>query len=106
MCVLEGWRMIGKRTGGPLRTFPERIGADTARDYESMDMPTALRPQALMAFRLSGEILPRKFGCPFKIRAPTKLGVPTLSQGSPSQACVPADSGVTAGTTGSAEFDR
>lgn len=78
MCVLEGWRMIGKRTGGPLRTFPERIGADTARDYESMDMPTALRPQALMAFRLSGEILPRKFGCPFKIRAPTKLGGPNF----------------------------
>ena len=42
--------------------------------YESIDMPTALHPQTLMAFRLSDEILPRKYGYPFKIRMPTKLG--------------------------------
>ncbi len=35
---------------------------------------TALHPQTLMAFRLSDEILPRKYGYPFKIRVPTKLG--------------------------------
>ena len=28
----------------------------------------------LMAFRLSDEILPAKYGYPFKIRIPTKLG--------------------------------
>ena len=37
-------------------------------------MPTALHPQTLMAFRLSDEILPAKYGYPFKIRIPTKLG--------------------------------
>jgi DMSO/TMAO reductase YedYZ molybdopterin-dependent catalytic subunit len=83
VCV-EGWNMIGKWTGTPLRIFFERIGADTtARDvgfecadgyYESMDMATALHPQTIMAFKLSDEILPRQYGYPFKIRVPTKLG--------------------------------
>jgi hypothetical protein len=83
VCV-EGWSMIGKRSGTPLRTFLERIGADsTARYvgfecadgyYEGIDMPTALHPQTLMAFRLSDEILPAKCGYPFKLRIPTKLG--------------------------------
>ncbi|MGA3403008.1 MAG: molybdopterin-dependent oxidoreductase [Acetobacteraceae bacterium] len=83
VCV-EGWSMIGKWSGTPLKTFLERIGADTTAKYvgfecadgyyEGMDMPTALHPQTLMAFRLSDEILPRKYGYPFKIRVPTKLG--------------------------------
>jgi len=83
VCV-EGWSMIGKWTGTPLRTFFERIGADTTARYvgfecadgyyESMDMATALHPQTIMAFRLSDEVLPRKYGYPFKIRVPTKLG--------------------------------
>jgi DMSO/TMAO reductase YedYZ molybdopterin-dependent catalytic subunit len=83
VCV-EGWSMIGKWTGTPLRTFFERIGADTTARYvgfecadgyyESMDMATALHPQTIMAFKLSDEILPRKCGYPFKIRVPTKLG--------------------------------
>jgi DMSO/TMAO reductase YedYZ molybdopterin-dependent catalytic subunit len=83
VCV-EGWSMIGKWSGTPLRTFLERIGADTTARYvgfecadgyyEGMDMPTALHPQTIMAFRLSDEILPRKYGYPFKIRVATKLG--------------------------------
>jgi DMSO/TMAO reductase YedYZ molybdopterin-dependent catalytic subunit len=83
VCV-EGWSMIGKWTGTPLRSFFQRIGADTTARYvgfecadgyyESMDMATALHPQTIMAFRLSDEILPRKYGYPFKIRVPTKLG--------------------------------
>ncbi len=62
--------MIGKWTGTPLRTFFERIGADTTARYvgfecadgyyESIDMATALHPQTIMAFKLSDEILPRK----------------------------------------------
>ncbi len=83
VCV-EGWNMIGKWTGTPLRIFFERIGADTTARYvgfecadgyyESMDMATALHPQTIMAFKLSDEILPRQYGYPFKIRVPTKLG--------------------------------
>ncbi len=83
VCV-EGWSMIGKWTGTPLRVFLERIGADTTAKYvgfecadgyyEGMDMPSALHPQTIMAFRLADEILPVKYGYPFKIRIPTKLG--------------------------------
>jgi len=83
VCV-EGWSMIGKWTGTPLRTFLERVGADTTARYvgfecadgyyEGIDMPTALHPQTIMAFKLSDEILPHRYGYPFKIRIPTKLG--------------------------------
>jgi len=83
VCV-EGWSMIGKWTGTPLRVFLEKIGADTTKRfvgfecadgyYGSIDMPTALHPQTIMAYKLSDEILPRKYGFPFKMRIPTKLG--------------------------------
>ncbi len=83
VCV-EGWSMIGKWTGTPLRAFLARVGADTGARYvgfecadgyyESMDMATALHPQTIMAYKLSDEILPRRYGYPFKIRVPTKLG--------------------------------
>jgi DMSO/TMAO reductase YedYZ molybdopterin-dependent catalytic subunit len=83
ICV-EGWSMIGKWTGTPLSIFLNRIGADTTARYvgfecadgyyEGIDMPTALHPQTLMAFKLADEILPREHGFPFKLRIPTKLG--------------------------------
>lgn len=83
VCV-EGWSMIGKWSGAPLSTFLQRIGADMTAKYvgfecadgyyEGIDMPTALHPQTVMAFSLSDQILPEKYGFPFKIRIPTKLG--------------------------------
>ena len=83
VCV-EGWSMIGKWTGTPLSTFLQRVDADTTAKYvgfecadgyyEGIDMPTALHPQTIMAFGLSDQTLPRKYGYPFKIRIPTKLG--------------------------------
>jgi DMSO/TMAO reductase YedYZ molybdopterin-dependent catalytic subunit len=73
VCV-EGWSMIGKWSGTPLSEFLHRIGADTTAYYEGIDMPTALHPQTLMAFRLADDILPTRYGYPFKIRIPTKLG--------------------------------
>jgi len=83
VCV-EGWSAIGKWTGTPLREFLRLIGADTRAKYvwfrcadtysTSIDMPTALHPQTQMTFRFDGEILPRKFGFPMKVRMPTKLG--------------------------------
>jgi DMSO/TMAO reductase YedYZ molybdopterin-dependent catalytic subunit len=83
VCV-EGWSMIGKWGGTPLSVFLQRIGADTTAKYvgfecadgyyEGIDMPTALHPQTMMAFKLSDETLPTRYGYPFKIRIPTKLG--------------------------------
>jgi len=83
VCV-EGWSMIGKWGGTPLRMFLQRIGADTSAKYvgfecadgyyEGIDMATALHPQTLMAFSLADEIIPFEHGFPFKLRIPTKLG--------------------------------
>lgn len=83
ICV-EGWSAIGSWTGTPLRDFLARIGADTKARYcwfacadgysNSIDMPTALHAQTQMTFSFDGEILPRTYGFPMKIRIPTKLG--------------------------------
>jgi len=83
VCV-EGWSAIGKWSGTPLREFLRRVGADTRAKYvwfrcaegysTSIDMATALHPQTQMTFRFDGEILPRKYGFPMKVRMPTKLG--------------------------------
>ena len=83
ICV-EGWSAIGKWTGVPLRDFLRRVGADTRAKYlwfrcaegysTSIDMPTALHPQTQMTLRFDGEVLPRKYGFPLKVRIPTKLG--------------------------------
>jgi DMSO/TMAO reductase YedYZ molybdopterin-dependent catalytic subunit len=83
ICV-EGWSMVGKWTGTPLREFLRRVGADVQAKYVhfvcaegysvSIDMPTALHPQTQMTFKFDGQILPAKFGFPMRIRIPTKLG--------------------------------
>jgi len=83
ICI-EGWSAIGKWTGTPLREFLRRVGADTRAKYvwfrcaegysTSIDMATALHPQTQMTFKFAGEILPRKYGFPMKVRIPTKLG--------------------------------
>ena len=66
------------------RDFLKRVGADTRAKYvwfrcaegysTSIDMATALHPQTQMTFKFDGEILPRKYGFPMKVRIPTKLG--------------------------------
>lgn len=83
ICV-EGWSAIGKWSGVRFSDFLKHIGADLAakyvgfrcadRYYTSIDMPTALHPQTLLAFRFADEILPAPFGFPMKLRIPTKLG--------------------------------
>jgi DMSO/TMAO reductase YedYZ molybdopterin-dependent catalytic subunit len=83
VCV-EGWSMIGKWSGPRLGDFLTRVGADLTAKYVGfrcadgyyggIDMPTALHPQTIMAVKLSDEIIPQKYGFPFKIRIPTKLG--------------------------------
>jgi DMSO/TMAO reductase YedYZ molybdopterin-dependent catalytic subunit len=83
VCV-EGWSAIGKWSGVRLAEFLRRAGADTRAKYvwfgcaegysTSIDMATALHPQTQMTFKFDGEILPRKYGFPMKVRIPTKLG--------------------------------
>src|ERR1700681_3898478 len=83
VCV-EGWSAIGSWQGAPLSEFLKRVGADTRAKYvwfkcaegytNTIDMPTALHPQTQMTFKYAGQILPRAYGFPMKIRIPTKLG--------------------------------
>jgi DMSO/TMAO reductase YedYZ molybdopterin-dependent catalytic subunit len=83
ICV-EGWSAIGKWSGAPFGEFLRRVGADLrapfvffrcAEGYStSIDMATALHPQTQMTFKFDGDILPRKYGYPMKVRMPTKLG--------------------------------
>ena len=83
VCV-EGWSMIGKWSGPRLGDFLKRVGADLSAKYVgfqcadgyygSIDMPSAVHPQTIMAVKFADEILPVKYGYPFKVRIPTKLG--------------------------------
>jgi DMSO/TMAO reductase YedYZ molybdopterin-dependent catalytic subunit len=83
ICI-EGWSAIGDWRGVTLKTFLERIGADTSakyvgfkcadRYYSSLDMETALHPQTLLALDFGDEALPTQYGFPLKLRVPTKLG--------------------------------
>ncbi|OYV44503.1 MAG: molybdopterin-binding protein [Candidimonas sp.] len=83
ICV-EGWSAIGRWGGVRFSDFLRRVGADTrakyvsfkcADDYyTSIDMPTALHPQTILALTYDGQTLPPKYGFPMKLRVPTKLG--------------------------------
>lgn len=82
-CV-EGWRVIGEWEGVPLGNFLRRVGADlTCRYvsfkcadgyYSSIDMPSALHPQTILALKFLDEPLTPPFGAPVRLRIPTKLG--------------------------------
>jgi DMSO/TMAO reductase YedYZ molybdopterin-dependent catalytic subunit len=83
ICV-EGWSAIGKWSGPRFSDFLQRVGADLSARYvgfkcaddyyTSIDMATALHPQTIMAFKYADQVLPPKYGFPWKLRIPTKLG--------------------------------
>jgi DMSO/TMAO reductase YedYZ molybdopterin-dependent catalytic subunit len=83
ICV-EGWDYIGQWSGVNFRTFLERIGADLSAKYvafrcaddytESLDMPTALHPQTILATHYAREPITDPFGFPLRLRTATKLG--------------------------------
>ncbi|WP_116140227.1 molybdopterin-dependent oxidoreductase [Trinickia diaoshuihuensis] len=83
ICI-EGWSAIGKWGGVRFADFLILAGADTGAKYvafhcadnywTSIDMPTALHPQTLLALTYDGNVLPPKYGFPMKLRMPTKLG--------------------------------
>jgi len=83
ICI-EGWSAVGKWSGVRFSDFLRQIGADLRAKYvtfrcddqytTSIDMPTALHPQTILAFWFDGDVLPRKHGFPMKLRVPTKLG--------------------------------
>lgn len=83
ICI-EGWSAIGDWRGAPLKTFLQRIGADTTarfvgfrcadRYHSSLDMASALHPQTLLALDFGNDALPTANGFPLRLSVPTKLG--------------------------------
>jgi DMSO/TMAO reductase YedYZ molybdopterin-dependent catalytic subunit len=83
ICI-EGWSQIGQWGGVPLHTFLQRIGADLSARYvyfkcfdgysTSIDMPSALHPQTILALDFLGRPLAPEWGAPVRLRIPTKLG--------------------------------
>lgn len=83
VCV-EGWDYIGQWSGPNFRLFLERIGADLTAKYVafrcadgytgSIDMPSALHPQTMLATRYADEPIADPFGFPLRLRTAVKLG--------------------------------
>ena len=83
ICV-EGWSQIGQWSGVPLHLFLRRVGADLRAKYvafrcfddywTSIDMPSALHPQTILALDFEQAPLEPPWGAPLRLRIPTKLG--------------------------------
>lgn len=83
ICV-EGWDYIGQWSGVNLGEFLKRIGADLTAKYVSfrcaddyygsIDMPSALHPQTLLATKYAGDHITDPFGFPLRLRTAVKLG--------------------------------
>lgn len=83
ICI-EGWSQVGQWSGVRLSTFLHRIGADLTARYvgltcfdgyaTSLDMPSALHPQTILALDFLGKPLVPEWGAPVRLRIPTKLG--------------------------------
>jgi DMSO/TMAO reductase YedYZ molybdopterin-dependent catalytic subunit len=83
ICI-EGWSQIGQWNGVPLHVFLQRVGADLRARYvsfkcfdgyaTSIDMPSALHPQTILALDFLDKPLAPEWGAPVRLRIPTKLG--------------------------------
>jgi len=83
ICI-EGWSQIGQWSGVPLHAFLQRVGADFKARYvsfkcfdgysTSIDMPSALHPQTILALDFLDKPLGPEWGAPVRLRIPTKLG--------------------------------
>lgn len=83
ICI-EGWSQIGQWSGIPLQSFLKRIGADLRAKYvnftcfdgysTSIDMPSALQSQTILALDFKNKPLTPEWGAPLRLRIPTKLG--------------------------------
>ena len=83
ICI-EGWSQIGQWSGVPLHVFLQQVGADLRARYvsfkcfdgysTSIDMPSALHPQTILALDFLDKPLAPEWGAPVRLRIPTKLG--------------------------------
>jgi DMSO/TMAO reductase YedYZ molybdopterin-dependent catalytic subunit len=83
ICV-EGWDAIVRFGGARISDFLAHVGANpNARFlyvecadnyYESLDMASAMQPQALLAYEMYNQPLTREHGAPLRLRLPAKIG--------------------------------
>lgn len=83
ICI-EGWSQIGRWSGPQLGDVLARAGADLRAGYvgftcfdgysTSLDMPSALHPQTILAVDFLGKPLAPEWGAPVRLRIPVKLG--------------------------------
>jgi DMSO/TMAO reductase YedYZ molybdopterin-dependent catalytic subunit len=83
-CCVEGWSIIPKWGGTPLRDFLDFVGADPSARflavgcaddyYTSYDMPSARHAQTLLCYEAYNKPLTPAHGAPVRIVMPTKLG--------------------------------
>ena len=87
-CV-EGWSAIGQWTGVPLRLLLEQARLSPAARYivlrcaddfdgtpyyESIDVPSAIHPQTILAWGMNGQDLSIGHGAPLRLRVERQLG--------------------------------
>ncbi len=83
VCV-EGWDAVVRFGGVRIADFLSHVGANLGAKflyvecadayYESLDMPTALHPQSLLAYEMYDQPLTREHGAPLRFSLPTKIG--------------------------------
>jgi DMSO/TMAO reductase YedYZ molybdopterin-dependent catalytic subunit len=84
LICIEGWSFISHWSGPRLSDFLHHVGANTKCRYVSfqcadgyygsIDMPSALHPQTILALDFLGRPLTAPFGAPVRLRIPIKLG--------------------------------
>jgi DMSO/TMAO reductase YedYZ molybdopterin-dependent catalytic subunit len=90
-CV-EGWSTVTQFAGARLADFTAKfapggekaayVGMQTPDKeyYVSLDMPSALHPQTLLAWEMNGAPLTSDHGAPLRLSIPTKYGIKNLKR--------------------------
>jgi DMSO/TMAO reductase YedYZ molybdopterin-dependent catalytic subunit len=90
-CV-EGWSTVTRFAGARLADFTAKFapGSDKAacvgmktpdeEYYVSVDMPSALHPQTLLAYEMNGAPLELNHGAPLRLAIPVKYGIKNLKR--------------------------
>jgi DMSO/TMAO reductase YedYZ molybdopterin-dependent catalytic subunit len=90
-CV-EGWSTITQFAGARLSDFTVKfargsekaqcVGLKTPDEeyYVSLDMPSALHPQTLLAWEMNGQPLTEEHGAPLRLVTPVKYGIKNIKR--------------------------
>lgn len=90
-CV-EGWSTVTSFAGARLSEFTAKFAPDGASAqyvgmqtpdknyYVSLDMPSALHPQTLLAWEMNGQTLTQDHGAPLRLVMPVKYGIKNIKR--------------------------